>query len=210
MTSDVTDFVRRALEAKIGRDEIAKALTSAKWPEHEIKSALSAFADVPFPIAVPRPRPYLSARDVFTYLVLFCALYASVFYIVQMLFAFIDKAVPDAVTNAYGYAYQDSTIRWDIAGLIVSVPLFLFMFRLVSRRIARDPMARESRPRKWLTYITLAMAVSAMAGDLANIVYSALSGDLTLPVILKSLVVAAISGGTFLYFYNDVRQGEDA
>ncbi len=209
MTNEITDFVRRALEAKIGRDEIAKALTAAKWPDHEIKSALSAFADVPFPIAVPRPRPYLSARDVFTYLVLFCALYASVFYIVQLLFAFVDKAIPDAAINSYG-DYLDSTIRWDIAGLIVSLPLFLFMFRLVSGRIARDPMARESRPRKWLTYITLALAVSAMAGDLANLVYSALSGDLTVPVILKSLVVALISGGTFLYFYNDVRQGEDA
>ena len=210
MSTDITDFVRRALEAKIGRDEIGKALAAAKWPEHEIKSALGAFADVPFPIAVPRPRPYLSARDVFTYLVLFCALYASVWYIVQLLFAFIDKAIPDVASGSYGYDYQDSTIRWDIAGLIVSVPLFLFMFRLVSRRIAHDPMARESRPRKWLTYITLALAVSAMAGDLANIVYSALSGDLTLPVILKSLVVALISGGTFLYFYSDVRQGEDA
>ena len=209
MTNEITDFVRRALEAKIGRDEIAKALTAAKWPDHEIKSALSAFADVPFPIAVPRPRPYLSARDVFTYLVLFCALYASVFYIVQLLFAFVDKAIPDAAINSYG-DYLDSTIRWDIAGLIVSLPLFLFMFRLVSGRIARDPIARESRPRKWLTYITLALAVSAMAGDLANLVYSALSGDLTVPVILKSLVVALISGGTFLYFYNDVRQGEDA
>ena len=209
MTNEITDFVRRALEAKIGRDEIAKALTAAKWPDHEIKSALSAFADVPFPIAVPRPRPYLSARDVFTYLVLFCALYASVFYIVQLLFAFVDKAIPDAAINSYG-DYLDSTIRWDIAGLMVSLPLFLFMFRLVSGRIARDPMARESRPRKWLTYITLALAVSAMAGDLANLVYSALSGDLTVPVILKSLVVALISGGTFLYFYNDVRQGEDA
>jgi hypothetical protein len=210
MTSDITDFVRRALEAKISRDDIAKALTAAKWPDHEIKSALGAFADVPFAIAVPRPRPYLSARDVFTYLVLFCALYASVFYIVQLLFSFIDKAIPDAAANSYGYAYLDSTIRWDIAGLIVSVPLFLYMFRLVSRRISRDPMARESKPRKWLTYVTLALAVSAMAGDLAGIVYNALSGDLTLPIILKSLVVALIAGGTFLYFFNDVRQGEDA
>jgi Domain of unknown function (DUF5671) len=211
MSTDSIDFVRRALEAKIGRDEIAKALTSAKWPEHEIRSALGAFADVPFPIAVPRPRPYLSARDVFTYLVLFSALYTCVFYIVQLLFAFIDKAIPDIARQTYNYGgdYLDTTIRWDIAALIVSVPLFLFMFRLVSSRIARDRMARESRPRKWLTYVTLAMAVSAMAGDLAGIVYNALSGDLTLPILFKSLVVALIAGGTFLYFYHDVRHGEE-
>ena len=210
MTTDITDFVRRALEAKIGRDEIGKALTAAKWPEHEIKSALGAFADVPFPIAVPRPRPYLSARDVFTYLVLFCALYASVWYVVQLLFAFIDKAIPDAArANEYQYAYADETIRWSIAGLVVSAPLFLYMFRLVSLRVARDPNAMQSRPRKWLTYLTLAMAVSALAGDLIGLVYNGLSGDLTLPILLKSTVVALIAGGTFLYFFNDVRQGED-
>lgn len=210
MSTDITDFVRRALEAKIGREEIAKALAAAKWPEHEIKSALGAFADVPFPIAVPRPRPYLSARDVFTYLVLFCALYASVFYIVQLLFAFIDKAMPDVAYQSYGGDYADQTIRWAIAGLVVSAPLFLFMFRLVSRRITRDPAARESRPRKWLTYVTLALAVSALAGDLIGLVYNALNGDLSTPVLLKSLVVALIAGGTFLYFFYDVRQGEDA
>ncbi len=99
---------------------------------------------MPFAIAVPRPRPYLSARDVFTYLVLFCALYASVWYIVQLLFAFIDKAIPDAAQiNQYRNTYADEAIRWGIAGLVVSVPLFLYMFRLVSLRIARDPNARR-------------------------------------------------------------------
>jgi Domain of unknown function (DUF5671) len=211
MSTDITDFVRRALEAKLARDDIAKALAAAKWPEHEIRSALGAFADVPFAIPVPRPRPYLSARDVFTYLVLFSALYASVWYIVQLLFAFIDKAIPDAArADQYQYLYADESIRWGIAGLVVSAPLFLFMFRLVSLRIARDPNARESRPRKWLTYLTLAMAVSALAGDLIGLIYNGLSGDLTVPILLKSAVVAIIAGGTFLYFFSDVRQGEDA
>ena len=45
--------------------------------------------------------------------------------------------------------------------------------------------------------------------DRASLVYGALSGDLTLPLILKTLVVALVAGGTFLYFFNDVRQGED-
>ena len=209
MSTEIADFVRRALEAKIGRDDISKALTAAKWPEAEIRSALGAFADVPFPIAVPRPRPYLSARDVFTYLVLFGSLYTSVWSIGQLLFSLIDKIVPDATHTGYYGDYADSTIRWAIAWLVVSVPLFLFMFRLASRRIAQDPTARESRPRKWLTYLTLALAVSAMAGDLATLIYNALSGDLTVPLLLKSAVVLIIAGGTFSYFFNDVRHGED-
>jgi Domain of unknown function (DUF5671) len=208
MSTDLTDFVRRALEAKIARPEISRALAAAGWPEADITAALASFAEVPFPLAVPRPRPSLSARDVFTYLVLFSSLYASVWYVSRLLFVAIDKLLPDkAYPVGYGY-YQDDSIRSSIAGLIVSFPLFLYMFRVATSRIARDPTIRESAPRKWLTYLTLALAVSALAGDLASLVYGALGGELTLPLILKALVVAVAAGGTFLYFFNDVRQGE--
>lgn len=209
MSADLTDFVRRALEQKLPRDEIARALSDARWPDAEIKAALGAFAEVPFAIPVPRPRPYLSAREVFTYLVLFGALYSSVWHVTTLLFGVIDRLLPDPAHEGYAGAYANESIRWAIAGLVVSFPLFLFTFRIVNRRIARDPLARESRPRKWLTYLTLASAICALAGDLAGLVYNGLSGDLTVPILLKALVVALIAGGTFWYFYNDVRQGEE-
>lgn len=209
MSTDLNDFVRRALEAKIARAEIARALEAAGWPEADIKAALGAFADLPFAMAVPRPRPYLSARDVFTYLVLFGALYASVWYVLGLLFSLIDKLAPDATAAAYGLCQSDS-IRWSVAGLVVSFPLFLWMFAIANRRLASDPTARNSWPRKWLTYLTLALSTCGLAGDLASIVYSALGGELTLRLILKTLAVALVAGGTFLYFFNDVRQGEDA
>jgi len=210
MSTDLNDFVRRALEAKIARAEIARALAAADWPEAEVKSALGAFADVPFALAVPRPRPSLSARDVFTYLVLFGALYASVWYVLALLFNIIDKLAPDAAAAAAAYGlYQSDSIRWSVAGLVVSFPLFLWMFTIANRRLASDPTTRNSWPRKWLTYLTLALSTCALAGDLASIVYSALGGELTLRLVLKTLAVALVAGGTFLYFFNDVRQGED-
>jgi len=208
MSTDLNDFVRRALEAKIARPEIARTLAAAGWLEADIKSALGAFADVPFALAVPRPRPSLSARDVFTYLVMFGALYASVWYVLSLLFSVIDKLVPDPA-NANG-AYLSETIRWSIAWLVVSFPLFLWMFVIANRRLLADPAARNSWPRKWLTYLTLALSTCALACDLASIVYSALGGELTLRLILKTLAVAVVAGGTFLYFFNDVRQGEEA
>jgi hypothetical protein len=210
MTQDLADFVRRALELKIGRNEITRTLTNAGWSEADAAKALAAYADVPFPIPVPRPRPLFSARDAFTYLVLFGALYSSVWAVVSLLFAFIDRMIPDAALANAGYAgaYLEETIRWNIAGLIVSFPIFLYTFRLVTQRIAGDPTARSSPPRRWLTYLTLAMAVSALAGDLITLVYFALSGELTMPFVLKVLVVALVSGGTFQYFLADVRQGE--
>ena len=210
MPSELNDFVRQALAQKIGRPEITRVLSAAGWPEADIASALGAYADLPFGLPVPRPRPSLSARDVFTYLVMFGALYWSVAEVLVLIFTLIDKRFPDAARTGYfvGGTYQDGIIRWAIAALVVSFPLFLYAFRVANRRIARDPATRNSPPRKWLTYLTLAFAVSALAGDLASLVYSALGGDLTLPLILKALVVAVVAGGTFLYFFNDIRRGE--
>jgi len=210
MSTDLIDFVRRALEAKIARPEISRALELAGWPEADIRAALGAFADVPFALAVPRPRPSLSARDVFTYLVLFGALYASVWYVLTLLFTVIDRLIPDAVNAAAYPGYQSDTIRWGIAGLVVSFPLFLWMFTIANRRLVSDPTTRNSWPRKWLTYLTLALSTCALAGDLASIVYNALGGELTLRLMFKTLSVAVVAGGAFLYFFNDVRRGEDA
>jgi len=210
MTQDLADFVRHALEQKIGRADIARALTAAGWSESEVAKALAAYSDVSFPIPVPRPRPLFSARDAFTHLVLFGALYSSVWAVVSLLFAFIDHTLPDPALARLGYAstYLADTIRWNIAGLVVSFPIFLFTFRLATNRIVQDATARLSPPRRWLTYLTLAMAVSALAGDLITLIYFALSGELTVPFLLKVLVVAVVSGGTFLHFMVDMRHGE--
>lgn len=210
MSSDLEDFVRRALEARLSREEIARALAAAKWPEAEIKAALGAWSEVPFAIPVPRPRPYLSARDVFTYVVLFGALYASVWSVVALLFEVIDRWLPDAAIRSYDIGWSSDNIRWDIAGLAVTFPLFMYVLRVVDRRMAADPTARESRPRKWLTYLTLALSVCALASDLATLVYKGLGGDLTAPLLLKVLVVALVAGGTFLYFHHDVKERESA
>ena len=52
---------------------------AAGWREEEVEKGLAAFAEVPFAIPVPRPRPYLSARETFFYLLQFTALYVSSF-----------------------------------------------------------------------------------------------------------------------------------
>jgi hypothetical protein len=100
-------------------------------------------------------------------------------------------------------------IRLDIATLIVAFPLFLYTFRIVNRSIARDPTKRASRPRKWLTYLTLFIAVVSLTADMTTLVYNVLGGELTLQFFLKVLTVAVIAGGTFAYFLWDIRKGEE-
>ena len=208
MDAELIEFTRRALTAGIGRSEVARVLKDTGWSDSDIAAALGSFADVQFPIAVPKPRPYLSAWEVFVYLVLFAALYASAYSLGSMIFDFINLAFPDLLQN---WPSRDSTydsIRWDIASLVISLPLFLFMFTLANREISRDPNKRSSRPRKWLTYLTLFVAVVCLAGDLVTLVYNVLGGEFTVRFALKVATVGIIAGGIFGYFLIDVRQDE--
>ena len=183
-------------------------LKQAGWAEADVKAVIEAFAAIDYPIPVPRPKPYLSAREVFVYLVSFTALYVSAYNLGSLAFQFIDRAFPDPLQPANFLSYSAEAIRWNISALAVAFPLFLIMFRSITKAIARDPTKRGSKPRKWLTYITLFVAAVSLIGDSISLVYNVLGGELTVRFILKVTTVAVIAGGTFIYFLLDMRKEE--
>jgi hypothetical protein len=205
---ELKEFVAAALARGIGRDEIAAALTQAGWPRDRIAEGLRGFADVPFPIAVPRPRPSLSAREAFIYLLLFATLYISAISLNAAVFKLIERAFPDPADRSYMLQSAEDTLRWSIALLIIASPIFLWMNRLVARAVTGDPAKRASRIRKWLTYLTLFGAAMVLIVDLATLVYNLLGGDLTSRFLLKVLTTAIISGAIILYYLWDVRDDE--
>ncbi|MFI5020523.1 MAG: DUF5671 domain-containing protein [Alphaproteobacteria bacterium] len=204
MNAELLAFTRDALAKNVGRGEIASALEKAGWMKADIKAALDAFADVPFSVPVPRPKPYLSAQEVFIYLVMFSALYATAYDVGALVFAFINHLIPDPL-QAASYSFFDA-VRWNLSSLVVTFPVFFLTFRSINKKIAADPVRRSSKPRKWLTYITLYVAAFSLVADLTGLVYNALGGELTSRFLLKVLTVAILAGGIFLYFLWDVRQ----
>ena len=64
-TRELEQFVHAALSRGESKQSVLAALTAAGWPEEQAVDALDAYADVSFPVPVPRPRPYLSAREAF-------------------------------------------------------------------------------------------------------------------------------------------------
>jgi hypothetical protein len=206
---ELLDFVRNALGRGVPRVQIEDALRQGGWTTDQIQGALAAYADIDFPIPVPRARPYLSAREAFIYLVLFGTLYASAYNLGSLVFEFINRAFPDASQTFDGYEqYSRQSIRWSISWLIVAFPVFLYLSWLTERDISRDPMKRASKVRRWLTYLTLCSAACALLGDFTTLVYNVLGGELTVRFLLKVLTVALISGTAFIYYLNDIRQDE--
>lgn len=205
---DLTDFVRTALGRGVPRTEIDDVLRKAGWTLDQTRSALAGFADSDFPIPVPRPRPYLDAREAFLYLLLFSTLYMSASYLGNLLFDIINAGFPDPAERVESLRRRPISMRWSIAWLIVALPVFLYVSRLVEREIAADPSKRQSKVRRWLTYLTLFVASGALIGDVVTLVYNLLGGEITVRFLLKVLVVASIALPVFWYYLTDIRREE--
>ena len=204
-SEDLDRFVREALAREIPRDRIESALLEAGWPRKKVEDALGNFAEMDFPLPVPRPQTYLSAREAFFYLLLFTTLFLSAFNFGVILFELIEKIFPDPA----GSAYTASSLRWAVATVVVSFPIFLFLTVRLERELRKDPVQRDSKVRKWLTYLTLFLAAGFLIGDVVSLIYHVLEGELTVRFLLKVLVVAGIAGTVFGYYLYDLRKGEE-
>lgn len=200
-------FVEEALTRGVPREQLADALATAGWRHEEIREALDAFVDAGLQLPVPRPRPYLSAKETFLYLVLYTSLYLWCWHLGALVFELINNALPDpASPRAYGP--NDRSLRWSAAWITVAFPVFLALSRSLERSVRDDPAKRSSRVRKWLTYLTLYVAATAVLCDVATLIYEALGGELTTRFLLKVATVAVIAGGVFVYYLSDLRADE--
>ncbi len=200
-------FVRDALAKGVGRSEVEGVLTQSGWGPVQVHGALAEFADVAFPVPVPMPRASLDARDAFLHFVLFGTLYICAFNLGSLIFHFVNLAFPDpAFSDRFGYA--TSAVRWSIASLIITLPVFLFVSNRTSAAIRNDPAKRGAGARRWLTYLTLSLASAILIGDFITLVYNVLSGELSVRFALKVVTVATIAGSIFGYYLWDLRGDE--
>lgn len=202
-------FVHNALAAGRSRDEIRAALVEAGWTESEIASGLGAWSDTGFTPPVPRPRPFVSAREAFLYGLMFVALAMTAWHITTLGINVIDRWLPATGLDP-NLAYTTSSIRWSIASLIVFFPVFLILNTRANRAIRSDPGQRRSLVRKWFGYITLFLAAIAILGDLIFVIYALLNGDLTPRFLAKCVLVVVVAGVIFLYFRADMAEDENA
>ena len=204
---ELDTFVREALAKGQPRDAIRRALAAAGWSEEQTAGVLDGYAEVDFPVPVPKPRASVSAREAFQYLLLFATLYLSAWHLGSLLFDLINRWLPDPASQA-GYLFRDS-MRFSVAALVIAFPVFLFSAHRIAREVARAPIKRLSPVRRWLTYLTLFIAAGVLIGDMTTLVYNVLGGEATPRFLAKVLVVAVIAGGIFHYYMQDLRREED-
>lgn len=145
-------------------------------------------------------------RDFFLHFGAFAALYAAAIALATLLFRMIDDSFPDPLYNSYYYSDPYSgPMRFAIASLIILVPIFLYLMRVIQREARVEPGRYSLTVRRWLTYITLFVAGATIVGDLITLLYSFLGGELATTFLLKVLTLFVITGVIFWYFLLDIR-----
>lgn len=177
---------------------IRMLLLSAGWKEKEIAKALSSES---LEMEVPTPPDVGGAREAFLHLLSFASLYTVVVSTIILYFQYINRLFPDAAQNVYSSEAGFSTIRSAMAASIVSFPLLLWMSKLIYKEIVTHAEKAWSGIRRWLTYLTLFIAATTLMVDVIILVFSLLEGELSARFLLKVLVVFAVAGVTFMYYF---------
>ncbi|MFC3627867.1 DUF5671 domain-containing protein [Paracoccus angustae] len=188
-TEQLSQFVRDALAGGHEAPRIREALQGAGWTVPEIEGAMAAWqggGDLP---PVPRPRPYVSAREAMLHALLMIALVLLCFHVTRLGFQVIDAAIPD-LTEAG--PPDTGSMRFSIAAIIAFLPLFLALDHRMARQTGPSDRQRRSQARRVFASVTVLAAALVLLGDVVSVVYAFLSGALTPRLAAKCALVAVM------------------
>ncbi|HET9641301.1 MAG TPA: DUF5671 domain-containing protein, partial [Candidatus Paceibacterota bacterium] len=149
--------------------------------------------------------PRTTAKDFFLWAGAMVAFYWAVISFIYLIFNYINYAFPN-VLQYYPVDPYQSGISGEMASIIVLLPAYLFLMRLIRRDIAADPGKGDIWVRRWAVILTLFVAGAAIAVDLITLLTTFLNGEaLTTAFLLKVLVVLLVAAGVFMHFIADLR-----
>ncbi len=186
---ELARFVQQGLQSGHAPQELRAALSDAGWSAREIDEALAGWADGGLRLPVPRPRPYVSAREAMIYGLMFVTLLTLTWHLVQIGFALVDLWLPLEPHGPYGPYLP----LWSIATMLVMGPLFLWLYQSTERSEARNPAQRRSLIRKWFGALALSLSVLVLLGAAITVVYGALSAEINLAILARTGVVVIVA-----------------
>ncbi len=150
-------------------------------------------------------RPRVTAKDFFLWAGAMVAFYWTVIAYIYLVSGYINYAFPNALTTYPIDPYQ-SGISYEMASVIVLLPLYLFLTWLIRKNIASDPTRKEIWVRRWALIFTLFVAGITMAIDLITLLTTFLNEEtITAAFLLKVLIIFLIAAGVFMHFIADLK-----
>jgi type II secretory pathway pseudopilin PulG len=208
----LTTYITQRIHAGARRTEIEDDLRALGWRDSDVQQAYTeALIMHGAPTPTMQAHGYgkstsrASALEVVLHFFSFILLGIVVFGLGNLLFALIEKHLPDALDVAHYYSYYSAsyytdTIHYGIAALIVAFPLYYVVMRYWLRMFRTNEGKVESRLSKWLTYLVLLVAAVTVVGDIIAVLFTFLQGEITMRFFLKALTVFVLAGGVFWWY----------
>jgi len=150
-------------------------------------------------------KPKTTAKDFFLWAGAMVAFYWSVIAYIFLVFNYIDYVFPNAL-NYYPVDPYQSGISYQMASIIVLLPIYMLLMWLIRKDISTDSSRADIWVRRWALILTLFVAGFTAAGDLITLLTTFLNGEaFTTAFLLKTLVIFLIAAGVFMHFIADLR-----
>ncbi len=148
-------------------------------------------------------KPRTTPKDFFLWAGAMISLYWAAISFIFLIFNYIDYAFPNALSYLPSNPY-DNNIGFEMASIIVFLPIYMLLSWLIRRDIAADHSRKDIWVRRWALILTLFVAGATMAGDLVALLAKFFSGDeLTAAFLLKVLTLLLIAAIAFMHFIAD-------
>jgi hypothetical protein len=218
MDEKLTQFVDHAREKGMDLATIRHLLVAVGWKDKDVAAAFCA-RDLEMTIPEPtwvalarspsprRPGAPRKARDAFLHLLTYGSLYVWSTSLILLLFTYLNFAFPDPAWRTSYTQLQAllSIIRGQLAVVIISFPIFLFVWNRLLRDVRQSPEAAKGVLRRWLGYLSLFVGAVTLAGNSMTLIYYLLEGQLTIRFVLKVAVLFLTAGGLVGYLAYTLR-----
>ena len=150
-------------------------------------------------------KPKITAKDFFLWAGVLVSFYWTVIAYTFLVFDYINYTFPNQLAYYPADPYQ-SGISYEMASVIVLLPVYVLLMYLIRKGSDIDPSRNEIWVRRWAIILTLFLAGVAMVGDLITLLTTFLSGEeLTTAFLLKVLVIILVATGVFMHFFADLK-----
>lgn len=206
---ELVKYVGTLREQNIPEEKIKAQLLNAGWSVQDIESVMVPGTSTPVP---PPPVPRVEMWVGFLYIILFITLYVSATALASILKFLVDQVIPDVLSKRSTYSYIGSifygpeTIIYHLSAMIVTFPIFAFLFLFLKKQQHLNPAVRNLRSRKLLIYLTLVITFLIMIFDLISTVYGFLNGTVTGRSISHFAITMLVSGSIFGYYVWEVKE----
>lgn len=210
--NDIQTYIEASRAQGLSDQEIKQALMETGWTESQLQPYFSKSS-----VPLPPPAPPLGSNikggttmwDAFQHVIMFISLYVYASSFGTLIHNFVDKWL-EKTPSAYDYysmsGVSDYVIRMATAALIVSFPIFAYLFVTLHKKTLENPAFRTISARKKLIYFTLVITFIIGIFEIARTIYSLLGGNTTVNFLAHFAVNLTIVGIIFGYYLNEVKE----